>query len=74
MPLYQQIIVALPKYSKQNLSELFKNYSLTILNHGGVVRGIEHHGIRMLPEQAKRLEIFIELLIEYFICLLLYSL
>ncbi len=54
MPLYQQIIVALPKHSKQNLTELFKNYSLTILNHGGVVRGIEHHGIRMLPEQAKR--------------------
>lgn len=54
MPLYHQIIVALPKYSKEGLVALFRKHTKTILDNGGVVRGIEHHGIRPLPERARR--------------------
>ena len=54
MPLYQQIIVALPKYPKSGLVDLFKRHSKLIINNGGVIRGIENHGIRPLPEKAKR--------------------
>lgn len=54
MPLYQQLIVALPKYPAQGLVEMFKKYSNIILSSGGVIRGIENHGIRPLAEQAKR--------------------
>jgi len=54
MPLYHQVIVALPKYSKEGLVGLFKKHSRTVLENGGVVRGIEHHGIRPLPERARR--------------------
>ena len=54
MPLYEQIIVAMPKTTAQSLVELFKKYTKTIISNGGVVRGIENHGIRPLPEKAKR--------------------
>jgi ribosomal protein S6 len=54
MPLYQQIVVALPKFPNQALVEVFKKYSGIILSNGGVIRGIENHGIRPLAEQAKR--------------------
>jgi ribosomal protein S6 len=54
MPVYQQIIVALPQYSKTALADLFKKYTSTILSSKGVIRGIENHGIRPLPEKAKR--------------------
>ena len=54
MPLYQHIIVALPGLSKAGLVDIFKRYSNTVLSSGGVVRGIEHHGIRPLAERARR--------------------
>lgn len=57
MPLYQQIIVALPKYEKEGLVGIFRRHSQLVLDSGGVVRGVENHGIRQLPERAKRLVI-----------------
>ena len=54
MPLYHQIIVTLPKFGKEGLVTLFKKHSKTILELGGIIRGIEHHGIRPLPERARR--------------------
>jgi hypothetical protein len=54
MPLYQHIVVALPSLSKAGLVDIFKRYSNTVLSSGGVVRGIEHHGIRPLAERARR--------------------
>jgi len=54
MPVYQQIIVALPHYSSTALADLFKKYTSIILSSKGVIRGIENHGIRPLPEKAKR--------------------
>ena len=57
MPLYQQIIVAMPKSRSNALAELFKKYTATLTLNGGVVRGIENHGIRPLPEKAKRYEL-----------------
>ena len=54
MPLYHQIIVALPKYPKDGLVTLFRKHTKTIMDNGGVVRGIENHGIRPLPERARR--------------------
>ena len=41
MPLYQQIIVAIPKYPKEGLVSLFRKHTKTIVDNGGVVRGIE---------------------------------
>jgi hypothetical protein len=41
MPLYQQIIVAIPKYPKEGLVSLFRKHTKTIMDNGGVVRGIE---------------------------------
>ena len=54
MPLYEQIIVAMPKTTIPSLVELFKRYTKTLISNGGVVRGIENHGIRPLPEKATR--------------------
>ena len=54
MPLYEQIIVTMPKAPAAGLVELFKRYTKTLISNGGNVRGIENHGIRPLPEQAKR--------------------
>ena len=54
MPLYQQIILALPKHPKSGLVDLCKRHSKLIISNGGVLRGIENHGIRSLPEKAKR--------------------
>ena len=54
MPIYQQIIVALPKFSKEGLATMFKAYANTIIGHGGVLRTIENQGVRPLPEKAKR--------------------
>lgn len=54
MPLYEQIIVAMPRTPIPSLVELFKRYTKTIISNGGVVRGIENHGIRPLPEKATR--------------------
>jgi hypothetical protein len=46
MPLYQQIIVAIPKYPKEGLVSLFRKHAKTIIDSGGVVRGVEvrNHG------------------------------
>ena len=54
MPLYQQIIATMPKYSPGSLVNLFKQHAKVVMDHGGIVRGIEHHGIRPLPEKTKR--------------------
>jgi ribosomal protein S6 len=54
MPFYQQLIVTMPKFPKEALVALFKRHSKLVIEHGGVVRGIEHHGIRPLPERATR--------------------
>lgn len=54
MPFYQQLIVTMPKFSKEALVGLFKRHSKLVIENGGVVRGIEHHGIRPLPERATR--------------------
>ena len=54
MPLYQQIIATMPKYSTVNLVNLFKQHARIVIEHGGVVRGIEHHGIRPLSEKTRR--------------------
>lgn len=54
MPLYQQLIIALPNCPKPDLVALCRQHSKLILDQGGVVRGIENHGIRTLPARAKR--------------------
>ena len=54
MPLYQQLILAMPKVPKDSLVRLFKNHTEIILKNGGVVRGIENHGVRPLPSRARR--------------------
>ena len=59
MPLYQQIIATMPKYPADKLVSLFQSHAKVILEHKGIVRGIEHHGIRPLPEQGRRSIYFI---------------
>ena len=54
MPFYQQIIVALPKYPKEGLVSICRKHANTIISNGGLVRGIENHGVRPLPERARR--------------------
>lgn len=54
MPLYQQIIMALPKATSESLVQLFKNHSKTVLANGGNIRGIENHGVKPLAERTRR--------------------
>ena len=54
MPLYQQLILCMPKFPNEGLVDLFKRHAKLIMINGGVVRIIENHGIRYLPERAKR--------------------
>ena len=54
MPLYQHIVVAFPKFKRSALVELFQRMTAVVIKEGGVVRGIENHGIRPLAEKAKR--------------------
>jgi ribosomal protein S6 len=54
MPLYQQIVVCLPGVSKEGMVSLFRNHTRLVQRLGGTVRGLEHNGIRPLPEKAKR--------------------
>lgn len=54
MPLYQQIIVTIPKLGEEALVSLFKRHTQVILSNGGVLRGIENHGVRPLAEKAKK--------------------
>ena len=44
----------MPKTTAQSLVELFKKYTKTIISNGGVVRGIENHGVRPLGDQTKK--------------------
>ena len=37
MPFYQQIILTIPKFGKENLVQLFKKHSKIILKNGGNV-------------------------------------
>ena len=54
MPLYQQLILAMPKVSKPSLVRLFKNHTEIVLQAGGTVRGLEHPGGLPPPSRAKR--------------------
>lgn len=54
MPLYQQTILVVPKRAPEKLVDLFKTYTRTILRKGGVVRSIENHGLRPLPQRTTR--------------------
>jgi ribosomal protein S6 len=54
MPLYQQIILTIPKYTSEALVTLFKKHTKLIMKSGGTVRAIEHSGVRPLPEKTKR--------------------
>lgn len=61
MPLYSQLIVALPGCSKESLVTMCRRHAKLILDNGGVVRGIENHGVRPLPARAKRYSDVIEI-------------
>lgn len=54
MPIYQKLIICLPKYPHDKLALMVKRHAKAILNHGGIVRGVENHGVRALQERAKR--------------------
>jgi hypothetical protein len=54
MPLYQHIILAVPKALPKDLSTFFKKYSSLIMDCKGLVRGIENHGVRPLPARTRR--------------------
>eukprot|EP01039_Chlorochromonas_danica_P011117 gene11117-12385_t len=54
MPLYHQIILTSPKKAAPVLTDLFRKYARIVIGQGGVVRSIENHGVRALPERAKR--------------------
>lgn len=54
MPFYQQIVVCLPGYDKAGLVKLFRKQAQLIQKSGGLVRSIEHNGVRPLPERARR--------------------
>ena len=64
MPLYQQIIMALPKAPKDVLVKLFRNHTKTVLDHGGNVRGIENHGVKPLKKKKKRYVVMILFLLN----------
>jgi hypothetical protein len=55
MPLYQQLIVALPRFPNEGLVKLMQKFSKIVMDNGGVVRSIENNGVRPLAEKAKRL-------------------
>ena len=71
MPLYQQLIMALPKTPNESLAKLFKRYSKKVIEEGGAMRGIENHGIRPLPEMAKRFGNLTSELLSYLTTLLI---
>jgi len=48
MPLYEVLCVANPKAPVTNITRLFQRCSAIVLRSGGVVRGVEHLGIRHL--------------------------
>jgi len=44
----------MPQFTKTPLVSLFRRHTKAILAKGGVVRGIEHHGVRPLCERSKK--------------------
>jgi ribosomal protein S6 len=59
MPLYHQVILLSPSKTSVILADVFRKYARTILGKGGVVRSIENHGVRALPERTRRYSLFI---------------
>lgn len=47
-------ILLLFLYFKQGLVALFRRHTEIVLQNGGIVRGIENHGVRPLQARAKR--------------------
>lgn len=54
MPVYEQIIFTVPKLTSDILANLFRGYGKAVLLNGGNFRGLMNHGIRPLPELARR--------------------
>ena len=54
MPLYQQIVLTMPQFGRGGLAQLFRRHARTVLDRGGVVRTVEHHGLRPLLERSKK--------------------
>jgi ribosomal protein S6 len=54
MPLYQHVILTLPKASKKSLAALFNRYADVVFSLNGTIRGIENHGVRNLAERTRR--------------------
>jgi hypothetical protein len=65
MPLYQQLIVALPKFPNEGLVKLMQKFTKIVMDNGGVVRSIENNGVRPLAEKAKRLLFFVCLMFAF---------
>lgn len=64
MPLYSQLIIALPRCKAPELVSICRRHAKLILDNGGVVRGIENHGIRPLPARAKRFVVIVVCLVN----------
>eukprot|EP00388_Colpodella_angusta_P032136 GDKK01025588.1.p1 GENE.GDKK01025588.1~~GDKK01025588.1.p1 ORF type:complete len:131 (+),score=23.62 GDKK01025588.1:77-469(+) len=54
MPLYQQILMMLPKAPKDKMVKILQQQAKIVLESGGNYRGVENHGIRPLPERTRR--------------------
>ena len=54
MPLYQQMIMMLPKAPKDRMVKILQQHAKIVLDSGGNYRGVENHGIRPLPERTRR--------------------
>ena len=54
MPLYQQIVMLLPKAPKEKMVKILQQQAKIVLESGGNYRGIENHGIRPLAERTRR--------------------
>jgi ribosomal protein S6 len=56
MPLYNQLVMIVPKHPADQVAKCFQKYARTVLQMGGVVRTIENEGVRSLPERTQRSE------------------
>ncbi|KAJ1986004.1 hypothetical protein H4R33_003622 [Dimargaris cristalligena] len=54
MPFYELLCISRSQIGAANIRDLFKNSALSIIDRGGVVRGISHFGISVLPHRIKR--------------------
>lgn len=54
MPLYHQILLINPAKSPTLVAEMFRRYARFVIAEGGVLRGIENHGVRVLPARTSR--------------------